>query len=217
MGGFYTNYTLRTADHDAVVKALKGFKAVVSPVKNGCIVVAEEKSDHQSEAHVEKLASRLSGKLKCPVLAVIVHDDDILLYWLCDQGKLVDRYNSKPGYFDPSKASPPIGGDAQKLCRIFNSDKQERVEQILRESRTDKYVFENERHAALIRALNISKLAHFCSYAGIDYNEEFDDIEFVRTRWTHFAVACNQERDFSAPSYPLYTPSNTESQLAVSA
>ena len=78
MGGFYTNYTLRGPSQQAVSAALAGRKAVVTPEHAGCVVAFDEASDDQDEERIAELASRLSSELRCPVLAVLDHDDDIL-------------------------------------------------------------------------------------------------------------------------------------------
>jgi hypothetical protein len=186
MGNFYTNYTLRGVDQDAVVKALKGRKAFVSPVCNGCMVVSEEESDRQDQRQIGKLAAHLSASLRCPVLALLIHDDDILWYELYEEGTLGDQYNSTPSYFDFSGESsdlPPTGGDAQKLCSVFESGNPAAVELILREPFLGKYVFASDRHADLIRELNLPTFARGCCYAGLaqGYLEGLNTDDFVST------------------------------------
>jgi hypothetical protein len=58
---------------------------------------------------------RSQRRLQRPVVAFIVHDSDIFLYWLCDGGKELDRYNSAPGYFT-DKETPPEGGNPETLA-----------------------------------------------------------------------------------------------------
>ena len=186
MGQSYTNYTLRGVSQDAVVAALKGRKALVSPVSKGCVMVGEQESDNQDQEEIGKLAAHLSANLHCTVLALLVHDDDILWYELYENGTLGDRYNSTPGYFDFSGEStdlPPAGGNAEKLCASFASGDPAAVERILREPFGGKYVFAGDRHDDLIRELNLPSFARPCCYAGIaeGYLEEFDDLEFVST------------------------------------
>ena len=116
MGNFYTNYTLRGPSQQAVAAALAGRKATVTPPHSGCVVAFDEASDDQDQERIVELAARLSSELRCPVLAVLNHDDDILWYQLYESGKQTDEYDSSPGYFDPSaEPSAPAGGDAQRL------------------------------------------------------------------------------------------------------
>jgi hypothetical protein len=158
MGNFYTNYTLRGPSQQAVAAALAGRTAIVTPAQDGCVVVFDEQSDEQDSAVITELASRLSRELRCPVLAVLNHDDDILWYQLYLSGELADEYDSSPGYFDASaEPSAPAGGDAQKLCSAFDASDVAAVESILRKSSYDEggYAFAFERHADLARALGI--------------------------------------------------------------
>lgn len=160
MGNFYSNYTLRGPTQQAVVAALAGRLAIVTPAQDGCVVVFDEQSDDQDPAVISGLASRLSRELRCPVFAVLNHDDSILWYQLYLSGELADEYDSSPGYFDPSaKPSAPTGGDAQKLCSAFGASAVADVESVLRKSSYDDggYAFAFERHADLARALGIPR------------------------------------------------------------
>jgi hypothetical protein len=158
MGNFYTNYTLRGPSQQGVAKALAGRSAIVTPQQDGCVVVFDEQSDDQNAEVIADLARDLSGELRCPVLAVLNHDDDILWYQLYLSGELADEYDSCPSYFDPeAEPSGPAGGDAQKLCAAFASSNVPEVERILRKSTFDEdgYAFAIERHTELARALGL--------------------------------------------------------------
>src|ERR1017187_6166492 len=93
MGNFYTNYTLRGPSQQSVAAALAGRSAIVTPAQDGCVVVFDEESDEQNQEIIAELASRLSGELRCSLLAVLNHDDDILWYQLYLSGELVDEYD----------------------------------------------------------------------------------------------------------------------------
>jgi hypothetical protein len=169
MGNFYTNYTVRGPSQRSVAAALAGRSAIVTPAQDGCVTVFDEESDDQDSAVITELALHLSRELRCPVLAVLNHDDDILWYQLYLTGELADEYDSTPGYFDPSaEPSAPAGGDAQKLCTAFGVNNTAEVESVLRKSSFDDggYTFEIERHADLARALGIPA---FCVAAGFRY------------------------------------------------
>jgi hypothetical protein len=162
MGNFYANYTLRGPSQQAVAAALAGRSAIVTPAQDGCVVVFDEQSDDQDSAAITELATRLSNELRCPVLAVLNHDDDIFWYQLYLSGELADEYDSSPGYFDPSaEPSAPAGGDAQKLCSAFGVPSVAEVESILRKSSFDEggYTFAIDRHSDLARALGIPSFA----------------------------------------------------------
>lgn len=158
MGNFYTNYTLKGPSQRTVAAALAGRSAIVTPAQGGCVVVFDEQSDDQDSEVIAELASRLSQELRCPVLAVLNHDDDIFWYQLYLSGELTDQYDSSPGYFDPeAEPSAPEGGDAQQLCNVFGVTSVVEVERILRRSSfgEDGYTFAFERHSDLARALGI--------------------------------------------------------------
>jgi hypothetical protein len=117
MGTFVTNLHVRNADRDAVIAALRSLGAVPAYVRgspgNTWTSVFPEAAD-QNEAQLSEMASNLSKALNRPVIAFLVHDSDILLYWLYDGGRELDRYNSAPGYFTGEQA-PPKGGNPDML------------------------------------------------------------------------------------------------------
>lgn len=174
MGNFYVNYTLRGVRQDAVAEALAGRTCIVTPSANDTVVAFDEESDNQDQQVISSLATELSEKLRCPVLAVLNHDDDILWYQLYKNGMLQDEYDSSPGYFDPSaEPSAPAGGDAAKLSAAFGSAKTEEVERVLRKSAFDDdgYAFAFERHGDLVRALGISPFGVGTAYASFEYDQ----------------------------------------------
>ena len=174
MGNFYTNYTLRGTSQKSVAAALGERSAIVTSAQNGCVVVFDEASDDQDQKVITKLASQLSRDLRCPVLAVLNHDDDIFWYQLYLSGKLADEYDSSPGYFDASaEPSAPSGGDAQKLCTAFGAASVAEVESILRKSSFDDegYTFAVERHADLVRSLGIPDFAVGAGFRSISDGE----------------------------------------------
>ncbi len=177
MGNFYTNYTLRGPSQTAVAAALQGRQAVVTPMERGCVVAFDEASDSQDSAVIAELAAKLSDSLRCPVLAVLNHDDDILWWQLYEAGKLTDEYDSSPGYFNPeAEPSAPAGGNAERLCAVFGASDPGAVEGILRKSSYDEggYAFAVERHADLMRALGLPKFGVGTAYASFD-NGEFPE------------------------------------------
>jgi hypothetical protein len=179
MGGFYTNYTLRGPSQQAVAAALVGRKAIVTPESNGCVVAYDEASDDQDMDCIAELALRMSSSLRCPVLAVLDHDDDILWYQLYENGELTDEYDSTPGYFDSSaEPSPPAGGKAERLCAAFGASDVGAVEAVLRKSSFDDdgYVFAHERHADLVRALGLPEFAVLKAYASFERGEYPDGL-----------------------------------------
>jgi hypothetical protein len=171
MGNFYTNYALPGVTQSAVVAALAGRRAIVTPSVNKVVVVFDEQSESQDTAVITALAAELSAKCKCPVLAILNHDDDILWYGLFTDSKLSDEYNSCPDYFETSDESEgPIGGDAAKLAAAFGSVDLEAIENSLRGS-DDDYTFAIERHADLANALGLPECVVGGGYNAIEEGE----------------------------------------------
>lgn len=183
MGSFYTNITLRTDRHDDVVTALHDAErdAFVSKPLNGCIVVFDRECEEQDIEVMKKLSGTLSAKLRCAALGVLNHDDDILMYFLHENGKLIDEYNSSPAYFDTGPGEPPDGGDASALCRAFGCATTFGVEQVLQTPSGagdgEGYVFESERHQELVEALGVPEIAVHTGYNYIEEGELPDDAD----------------------------------------
>ncbi len=92
-----------------------------------------------------------------PVLAIVVHDDDILFFQLYENGEITDDYDSSPGYFDPdAEPSAPVGGDAELLCVAFGTANVAEVSEILRKSTYDDDGPDAvDRHVQLVSALGL--------------------------------------------------------------
>src|SRR5688572_19638209 len=124
MGGSYGNITLREASQQAVVGALRGRRAAVASAV-GCTVVFDSACDEQDIPAIKVLAAGLSLQLHCSALAVVVHDDDVLIYLLYRNGELIDVYDSCPDYYDFVSArepAPPAVGNVGELCAVFGGD-----------------------------------------------------------------------------------------------
>ena len=172
MGAFYTNLTVRGPSRDQVISALGDRRAFVSGTVNSCTVVLDEACESQDMQILSELAARLSSRLSCPVLAVLIHDDDVLCYELWKQGDRLDQYNSRPGYFeDVPEGDRPSGGDAAILAKAFGVADPAPIESILRKGGDDKFTFESDRHQELVSALGIPD---FAVGAGYTYAEAGD-------------------------------------------
>lgn len=161
MESFYVSHTLGCTDVEAVVAALRGRNAFVTPAHRGCVVVLDEEAEGQEPEVVLTLGCQLSAELDVPVLAALNHDDDILLLALCERGWVVDQYNSAPELFEPDPDAEPVGpqgGNAGRLAEAFASPQVDEVERILRRPSGDAgYLFAYERHFELVKALGISE------------------------------------------------------------
>lgn len=173
MGQFYSNYTLRGPSQQDVALGLAGRSAFVTPAHNGCVVAYDEASEAQDFAIISELGARLSLQFGCPVLAAVVHDDDILFFQLFEGGEVTDDYDSSPGYFDAeAEPSAPDGGDADRLCAAFGTSNVPEVSAILSKSTYDDDGPDAaERHDQLVRALGLSPWAVGAGYGYIAEGE----------------------------------------------
>lgn len=162
MGAFYTNLTLHGPNLDAVLAYLNAqqISAYVAEPQPGMVVVYDEISDESQDViTLMGLAERLSRQFDCGALAVLNHDDDILAFWLYENGEQRDQYDSCPGYFTGEEA-PPAGGDAAVLCRVFGVDAAQaaELETILRTEPMG-YVFASGRHSDMVDVLGLPDCA----------------------------------------------------------
>jgi hypothetical protein len=108
MGVSFTNYQIRTRSVSRYAKAVAQVvtsRALVTDQKNGWITLYDEASDAQDIKEIRRVAKSLSAKTAAPVIALLVHDSDVLLYFLYDRGRLTDQFDSHLGYFGPVSAA----------------------------------------------------------------------------------------------------------------
>lgn len=123
MGAFFTNYHVRTADKAACDNALRGLirlRAMVTDPENGWVTIYDEGSESQNIKELRRLGKGLSSKLNTSVLCVMVHDSDIFVYLLYEDGKRVDQFDSCPDYFGPvtAKHRKEWAGNIEALMKL---------------------------------------------------------------------------------------------------
>lgn len=89
------------AKHDASVSA--GPYYLVSPQSGHWLTVIEAHFALRGAPHLSDLGNRLSARLSCYTLTLVVHDDDLFFYNLDCAGKSLDGYNSCPQYFEQER------------------------------------------------------------------------------------------------------------------
>lgn len=160
----------------------------MSPTAGVFTTVYDADCDLQDEKKLRALAEDLSRELGCAALAVLNHDDDILMYMLYENGALLDEYNSTPGYFSGNEEdSGPRGGNAAELCRAMGAaENAQEVERILRRSglEDDEFLFAVDRHEALARALGLPEFSIGVGYryihqGGLPENLNADDFVHI--------------------------------------
>ncbi len=122
MGLFCVNMHFRTADHNALSTSLKRREIkqyrLLAP-EGGWTTLYEERASQQDEDRVREVTSGLSKDLNVVAIAFLVHDSDIACYWLFENGRLIDEFNSCPDYFggDDSESDAPSGGQPDLLVK----------------------------------------------------------------------------------------------------
>ena len=201
MGNFYGNIVLRGPDAAAVASALEelDFNGWIASEGNATVVY-DEKCDQQDIGALKKLATALSDTLGCPALAFNNHDDSVLWFALAESGRIVDEYDSAPGYFDGDEEAA-MGGDADRLCSAFGAPKQVRaVETLLRQS-SDEVDVEVERHEELLRLLGLSPRLGLLGYGSVKRGALAQHAPDVELR----AVGRGTTGDSATPSDPSFS------------
>jgi hypothetical protein len=181
VGNFYTNVTLRSGETGAVAQTL-GYlrrRAFVAPAIGGATVVYDQESELAGAEELGRLAAELSRRHACAALAVQIADDDVLWYALYRAGRLDHDYDSNPSYDSGAPHAPPKGGDAHALAAAFGVPEQaSEIERVLRApSGENGFIFEHERHAALVRLLGLPDIAVATGYEYIEDGELPDGLE----------------------------------------
>ncbi len=105
MGSNFVNYQVKSVDAAAVVAAAGGLvqgRAYVSPVKNGWVTLYDERSETQDAYEIGRIGEELSLKLGTAVMAIVVNNSTLMVYYLFDNSDLLDEYNSSPPPINPA-------------------------------------------------------------------------------------------------------------------
>ncbi len=100
MGVFYGAAHVRMSDRDTVCAAAeelalgRGIRCLVGPVLGEWVSVYPSNNGQD-----QTVGQELARRLNCDVLHLLVHDDDVLIYYLYRKAELADSYWSLPGYF----------------------------------------------------------------------------------------------------------------------
>src|SRR5438045_1452946 len=100
MGGFYGSVNVRTNDRAEVVGVLDEVakktrtRFLVSPPLNGWVSVYPSGSGQD-----EKISRQIARRLGCDILHLISYHEEVFLYFFYRDGKLLDRYSSRPDQF----------------------------------------------------------------------------------------------------------------------
>ena len=163
MGSSYTNVTLRGPTRDAVLRDLAehGLTAYVSAAERDAVVVYERGAEQEDPGMLFEFAAGLSERLGGAALAVMNHDDGVLLYLLFQSGTCVDAYNSTPDYFGEAADDEDRGGDAAVLAAAFGAADRAAPLAAALAAGTDEggFAFESDRHARIVELLALPRCA----------------------------------------------------------
>ena len=194
MGIFYTNTTLQTSERKSVIEFMNKNERTgyISPVINQSVVVFDRESEDQDVSVITNLTSKLSKNLKCVAFTVLVHDGDIFFYWLYQNGKLIDEYNSIPNYFDDSIDPASHGGNVQKLCQAFKklealNTVQHLFHQVylgnVNDDWDEEHLAGEDIHAELVKALELPAITIETGFYSIEndfIDDNFDKASLIR-------------------------------------
>jgi hypothetical protein len=99
MPASYVNYHVFSTDAAAVAAAVRGLSqgsAYVTPAGGPWVTVYDEVSERQDAYEIGRLAGELSVRLATAVLAFLVAEGTLFVYYLFEGGDLLDEYNSDP-------------------------------------------------------------------------------------------------------------------------
>ncbi|HEY2588796.1 MAG TPA: hypothetical protein VGI81_23845 [Tepidisphaeraceae bacterium] len=171
MGGFYNSIHIRTLDRAAVKATVKliarsmNIRCLLGPEINGWVGV-------YPDVHGQKpnISRDIAQQIDADVLHLMVHDDDLLAYWLYRNRKLVDSYWSKPGYFgDENRVEEEKHCGHAEQFQSFVGDSVDKLATLL--DRAADWMFESERLTALAKVLGISNTVTAYEYLTSDERE----------------------------------------------
>lgn len=194
MGAFVVSFHARANDSTAVRKVLaaEAERAWFGPPTNGWASFYEEQADTQDSDRIEQLCEQVSMGTGGPVIAFLVHDSDFVSYWLFENGRKRDEYNSCPDYFGEVSEMLAPGESAEEYLARVRGDAdallphcpagtdRAAVESLLRAGRGE-YMFAEEHLDRLARLLGIDPQRAMMTYRdiGLEMPSEESGLEFV--------------------------------------
>ena len=123
MAASYVNYHVRSDDTAAVAAAVKAQvqgRAVLTPPSGGWVTLYDEISERQDAYEIGRIAGELSVMLSTAVFAFVVNADTLFVYYLFENGDLMDEYNSSPGPTDVRAGVDPASWFAGRPELLVN-------------------------------------------------------------------------------------------------
>jgi hypothetical protein len=119
MGTFHSNIQVYGCSRDAVREAVRlaGQRPAFLVGGSPWIGVCAELLDGPDLELMEAACRNLSLRLEATAFGFLVHDSDILHFFLFAQGRRLDVYSSRPGHFSGERL-PQSGGDVAALLAL---------------------------------------------------------------------------------------------------
>jgi tetratricopeptide (TPR) repeat protein len=177
MGAFFDSIHVRSDNAGMLLlqKALEqiareeDLKFLMGPALNGWTCV------FPSEIGVkEPISARIAALVPDDIFQLMVHDDDVFFYWFYRDGRLVDRYNSNPDYFEA--ATEDELKEAMGRPELFKDllPEAKSLSKLKKLLTADRFTFESERMRDFVELLGLSN-----ALTSYDYlqEKEIDEIE----------------------------------------
>ncbi len=176
MGAFYGSIHIRTENSDAVQKALDqvakeaNCRFLLGSPLSGWISVFPNDSGQNDRISVE-----IAKRLPHDIFHLIVHDDGIFGYFFYRDGKLIDRYNSCPDYFE--EVSDEDKQQCQGRPELFQyllpkPESLDKLKALLIADKNIEIVFEHERMAQFVELLGLQNALSSYEYLQAGEHEE---------------------------------------------
>ncbi len=181
MGAFFDSIHVRTENSGSVQKALEQVakgndcKFLMGPAINCWISVFPSACGLNNE-----VPAQIARLIPNDIFHLIVHDDDIFMYWFYRDGQLLDQYNSNPNYGDEDsdEEKQECPGRPESFRDLLRQPKSlARLKTLLAaDDGREKFIFESDRMAQFAELLGLSN-----ALASYDYlragNQDEDEIE----------------------------------------
>ena len=121
MGAFLVNFHVRTDSSDEVRESLESLESSgwIAGPHQGWVSFWDEQASRQDTDRIEHLAAKVSQSTRRPLIAFMVHDSDVFCYWLYENGRQLDEFNSYPRYWgDEQIDEAALAADADTLVKF---------------------------------------------------------------------------------------------------
>lgn len=163
MGAFFGSILVRSGNSDAVQNAVRivaeelACKFLIGPPIDGWISLFPE-NDQNSD-----ISAQLAKHLRDDLLQLMVHDDDIFLYFFYRNRALADRYDSYPDYFEGMGDNVPLSAEEKQKLRgrpevfadLLPTPSSLKKLKALLAADHEKYTFESERLTEFVELLGL--------------------------------------------------------------